>query len=92
MREPHLIVIVGAGLAGAKAAQMLRESGFGGEIMLLGEEPGSAAETFLGPIGTTQPADLKRLRLPSKRPRPPTVSVVDRATEQAEPFPVWRQR
>jgi len=39
MREPHVFVIVGAGLAGAKAAQTLRESGFGGEIVLLGEEP-----------------------------------------------------
>ncbi|MEU8606522.1 FAD-dependent oxidoreductase [Actinoplanes sp. NPDC048791] len=39
MREPQVFVIVGAGLAGAKAAQTLRESGFGGEIVLLGEEP-----------------------------------------------------
>jgi 3-phenylpropionate/trans-cinnamate dioxygenase ferredoxin reductase subunit len=39
MREPHVFVIVGAGLAGAKAAQTLRETGFGGEIVLLGEEP-----------------------------------------------------
>ncbi|WP_279635795.1 FAD-dependent oxidoreductase [Micromonospora inaquosa] len=34
-----MFVIVGAGLAGAKAAQTLRETGFGGEIVLLGEEP-----------------------------------------------------
>jgi 3-phenylpropionate/trans-cinnamate dioxygenase ferredoxin reductase subunit len=39
MKEPHVFVIVGAGLAGAKAAQTLRETGFGGEIVLLGEEP-----------------------------------------------------
>jgi 3-phenylpropionate/trans-cinnamate dioxygenase ferredoxin reductase component len=39
MREPHVFVIVGAGLAGANAAQTLRETGFGGEIVLLGEEP-----------------------------------------------------
>ncbi|WP_319460239.1 NAD(P)/FAD-dependent oxidoreductase [Micromonospora sp. RTP1Z1] len=32
-------VIVGAGLAGAKAAQTLREEGFGGRVILLGEEP-----------------------------------------------------
>jgi 3-phenylpropionate/trans-cinnamate dioxygenase ferredoxin reductase subunit len=31
-------VIVGAGLAGAKAAQTLREEGFGGPVVLLGEE------------------------------------------------------
>jgi 3-phenylpropionate/trans-cinnamate dioxygenase ferredoxin reductase subunit len=39
MKEPHVFVIVGAGLAGAKAAQTLRETGFGGEIVLLWEEP-----------------------------------------------------
>ena len=39
MRDPQVFVIVGAGLAGAKAVQTLRESGFGGEIVLLGEEP-----------------------------------------------------
>ncbi|TNH29178.1 hypothetical protein FHG89_13455 [Micromonospora orduensis] len=39
MKDPHVFVIVGAGLAGAKAAQTLRETGFGGEIVLLGEEP-----------------------------------------------------
>jgi len=39
MKEPQVFVIVGAGLAGAKAAQTLRENGFGGEIVLLGEEP-----------------------------------------------------
>jgi 3-phenylpropionate/trans-cinnamate dioxygenase ferredoxin reductase subunit len=38
MKESQVFVIVGAGLAGAKAAQMLRETGFGGEIVLLGEE------------------------------------------------------
>ncbi|RZU75570.1 NAD/ferredoxin-dependent reductase-like protein [Micromonospora kangleipakensis] len=32
-------VIVGAGLAGAKAAQTLREEGFDGRVVLLGEEP-----------------------------------------------------
>ena len=39
MKEPRVFVIVGAGLAGAKAAQTLRETGFGGEIVLLGTEP-----------------------------------------------------
>jgi 3-phenylpropionate/trans-cinnamate dioxygenase ferredoxin reductase subunit len=32
-------VIVGAGLAGAKAAEALREEGFDGRIVLIGEEP-----------------------------------------------------
>ncbi|WP_227878426.1 hypothetical protein [Arthrobacter dokdonensis] len=32
-------VIVGAGLAGAKAAESLRSDGFKGRILLLGEEP-----------------------------------------------------
>ena len=32
-------VIVGASLAGAKAAQTLREEGFGGSILLAGAEP-----------------------------------------------------
>jgi NADPH-dependent 2,4-dienoyl-CoA reductase/sulfur reductase-like enzyme len=31
-------VIVGASLAGAKAAQTLREEGFGGPVVLIGEE------------------------------------------------------
>src|SRR6478672_10695813 len=31
--------IVGAGLAGAKAAETLREEGFGGRIVLIGDEP-----------------------------------------------------
>jgi 3-phenylpropionate/trans-cinnamate dioxygenase ferredoxin reductase subunit len=39
MKERDVFVIVGAGLAGAKAAQTLRETGFDGEIVLLGEEP-----------------------------------------------------
>jgi 3-phenylpropionate/trans-cinnamate dioxygenase ferredoxin reductase subunit len=39
MKDPRSLVIVGAGLAGAKAAQTLREDGFDGEVVLLGEEP-----------------------------------------------------
>src|ERR1700757_1962090 len=31
-------VIVGASLAGAKAAEILREEGFGGPVVLIGEE------------------------------------------------------
>ena len=39
MSSPLTIVIVGAGLAGAKAAQTLREEGFDGRVVLIGEEP-----------------------------------------------------
>lgn len=38
MADPQSIVIVGASLAGAKAAQTLREEGFDGRVVLLGEE------------------------------------------------------
>ena len=33
------IVIVGAGLTGATAAKALRKEGYGGELLILGEEP-----------------------------------------------------
>jgi len=39
MPEPETHVIVGAGLAGAKAVEALREEGFAGRIVLVGEEP-----------------------------------------------------
>lgn len=38
MTQPNRIVIIGAGLAGATAAGSLRDRGFEGEILLLGEE------------------------------------------------------
>ena len=39
MAEKSTFVIVGAGLAGAKAAETLRSEGFDGRVLLLGEEP-----------------------------------------------------
>ncbi|MBS2965165.1 FAD-dependent oxidoreductase [Actinocrinis puniceicyclus] len=39
MPESAGMVIVGAGLAGAKAAQALRTQGYGGRIVLVGDEP-----------------------------------------------------
>src|SRR5690349_15679920 len=36
--DDRTFVIVGAGLAGAKAAQTLREEGFEGRVLLVGEE------------------------------------------------------
>jgi 3-phenylpropionate/trans-cinnamate dioxygenase ferredoxin reductase subunit len=38
MANSASFVIVGAGLAGAKAAQALREEGFDGRITLIGDE------------------------------------------------------
>ncbi len=38
MAESSLFVIVGGGLAGAKAAEALREEGFGGDVVLMAEE------------------------------------------------------
>ena len=39
MPAPHSVVIVGASLAGAKAAETLRIDGFDGRVVLIGEEP-----------------------------------------------------
>src|SRR4249919_747616 len=39
MPAPHTVVIVGASLAGAKAAETLRAEGFDGRVVLIGEEP-----------------------------------------------------
>src|SRR5258707_7103528 len=38
MSESSAYVIAGAGLAGAKAAETLREEGFGGPVVLIGDE------------------------------------------------------
>src|SRR5690242_10442321 len=38
MTDNRTFVIAGAGLAGAKAAETLREEGFAGSVVLLGEE------------------------------------------------------
>jgi 3-phenylpropionate/trans-cinnamate dioxygenase ferredoxin reductase component len=39
MTEPRTIAVVGAGLAGGKAVEALRAEGFGGRIVLFGDEP-----------------------------------------------------
>ena len=36
--QPQTFVIVGGGLAGAKAAETLREEGFDGRLVLIGDE------------------------------------------------------
>ncbi|HEY0354516.1 MAG TPA: FAD-dependent oxidoreductase, partial [Enterovirga sp.] len=40
MSAPETVVVVGAGQGGVQVAASLREEGFGGEIILVGEEPG----------------------------------------------------
>ena len=37
--RPGMVVIVGAGLAGARCAETLRAEGYDGEVVLVGEEP-----------------------------------------------------
>ncbi|MDT3440376.1 MULTISPECIES: NAD(P)/FAD-dependent oxidoreductase [unclassified Pseudofrankia] len=37
--RPHSVVIAGAGIAGLRAAERLRERGFDGQIVFVGEEP-----------------------------------------------------
>jgi 3-phenylpropionate/trans-cinnamate dioxygenase ferredoxin reductase component len=44
MSIPQSIVIIGASLAGAKAAEALRNEGFDGRVTLVGEEPGRPYE------------------------------------------------
>ena len=39
MSEPRTFVIVGASLAGAKAAEALRAEGYAGPLELIGDEP-----------------------------------------------------
>jgi len=64
---PRTIVILGAGLAGAKAAQTLREQGFDGRVVLLGtererpyERPALSKEqgSTRQPYRSARPADL----------------------------------
>ena len=39
MTSPRSILVVGAGLAGARCAETLRAEGYDGELVLVGEEP-----------------------------------------------------
>ena len=39
MTELRTVAVVGAGLAGGKAAEALRDEGFDGRIVLIGDEP-----------------------------------------------------
>jgi 3-phenylpropionate/trans-cinnamate dioxygenase ferredoxin reductase subunit len=36
---PHTVAVIGASLAGAKAAEAARDAGFEGRIVLIGDEP-----------------------------------------------------
>ncbi|GAA4455549.1 hypothetical protein [Phytohabitans houttuyneae] len=64
-------VIVGAGQAGAMAAQTLREEGFGGGIVLVGQEDDRPYEAL---IRSGKPVDADRLA----DPEVPLESLVDR--------------
>ena len=62
MSRPRTVVIVGAGLAGAKAAETLREEGFDGRVVLLGaererpyERPPLSKEYLRGEAGAEKP-------------------------------------
>lgn len=44
MVTEQTFLIVGASLAGAKAAQALREGGFAGRLVLVGDDPGRLAD------------------------------------------------
>lgn len=62
MSRPRTVVIVGAGLAGAMAAETLREEGFDGRIVLLGaerewpyERPPLSKEYLRGEAGAEKP-------------------------------------
>jgi cation diffusion facilitator CzcD-associated flavoprotein CzcO len=66
-------VIVGAGLAGAKAAQMLREEGFDGRLVLIGDEPERPYERpplskdYLRGEAPTLPTSTTRASIPTTR-------------------------
>ena len=58
--SPETFVIVGAGLAGAKAAETLREEGFDGRLVLVGDEPERPYER--PPLSKELPAGGSRAR------------------------------
>ena len=50
MTDNRGFVIIGASLAGAKAAQTLREEGFDGRIALIGEESFEGLVVYVPPM------------------------------------------
>ena len=44
MKPPTTLAVIGASLAGAKAAEAARDAGFDGRIVLIGDEPGAPYE------------------------------------------------
>jgi NADPH-dependent 2,4-dienoyl-CoA reductase/sulfur reductase-like enzyme len=85
-------VIVGASLAGARAAEALRDAGFQGEVVLVGAEPHlpydrpPLSKGFLGggedsaDIGLLSPSRVEELGLDLRLGRPATALEADRRT------------
>ena len=66
-------IIVGGGLAGAIAAQTLREEGFDGRITLLGEEPHVLTNALPCPRTTCRARRTATASSPTRRPGTPTM-------------------
>lgn len=54
---PQTFVIVGAGLAAAKAAEALRDEGFDGKVLMIGSEPERPYERSRMPVDADALAD-----------------------------------
>ena len=73
MARATTFVIVGAGLAGAKAAETLRDEGFDGRVVLLGSEPERPYERpplskgYLAASPAGRPSSTTRPSTPSGR-------------------------
>jgi cation diffusion facilitator CzcD-associated flavoprotein CzcO len=71
------LVIVGAGLAGAKAAEALRTNGFGGKVVLIGDEaerpydrPPLSRATCMDIVAHRKPLSVCRARTSLSRSEP----------------------
>ena len=69
MPHQRTFVIVGASLAGAKAAETLRSEGFDGRLVLIGEEP---VRPYERPPLSRSPAARRALTLRPSTPRTST--------------------
>ena len=60
MSSPRSVLVVGAGLAGARCAETLRAEGYDGELMLVGEEPFAALRASRALEGVPRRRSLRR--------------------------------